>query len=373
MQLNAKQKGEIYKLIKKHGFVVDQFLFTTRESESVFVFVQHVYHALDGEEPTTAEALSYRANPDYFFTFESNEKCTFYATVFPELELGRSIKAQQWDGLLNGFSEWLDILKAQIELDGTGPAGSRLFIDLIHAHDYAQIRNEFSRAEQNCTYDPPPAIAAASSMVEAAYKLFIADHVLELPPSQTVKPLWSAVAKRLLVDPSTVADNDIRKIISGLASVVDGLGSLRTHASSAHGRGRSDPEVGPAEALLAIHGVHHLAEGHLQVLAPAAVAAGPEVEHLTAIADPGFTGRQRRPFPSRTTHATSGAQPPWAGTTAEQAKARGSLSGLCCGRSEEALLRPPPAPRPVPPQPRRRSADRGSRSCRSSGGSGGSS
>jgi hypothetical protein len=254
MRLNAKQKGEITRLIKKARFDVDQFVFTTRESECVFVFVQHAYRVLDGEEPTTAEALSCRANPDYFFTFERNAEGVFYASVFPELDLGRSIQARQWDGLLKGFSEWLDILKAQIELDDTRPARSHTFIDLIHAHDYAQIRNEFSRAEQNCISDPPAAIAAASSMVEAACKLYIADHGLELPSSQTVKPLWSAVAKRLLVDPSTVADDDIRRIISGLASVIDGLGSLRTHASSAHGRGRSDPEVGAAEALLAIHG-----------------------------------------------------------------------------------------------------------------------
>jgi hypothetical protein len=258
MRLNAKQKNEITKIIGENRFEADQFLFTTRTSERVFVFVRHPFHALDGEEPTTAEALSFRANPDYFFTFERNEKGVFYATVFPELDQGRSIQARQWSGLLKGFSEWLNILKAQIELDNIGPAKSRTFINLIRERDYAQIRREFSRAENNCKSDPPAAIAAASSMVEAACKLYLADHVLDLPSSQTVKPLWTAVAKHLLAAPSTVADDDIKKIISGLASVVDGLGSLRTHVSSAHGRGRFDPEVGPAEALLAIHGAQTL-------------------------------------------------------------------------------------------------------------------
>jgi hypothetical protein len=253
MRLNAKQKGEITKLIKKARLDPDQFAFITCESECVFVFVQHAYRALDGDEPTTAEALSYRANPEYFFTFERNAKGIFYSTAFPELELGSSIKSRQWQGLLEGFLEWLDILKAQIELDGTRPARSSTFIDLIHALDYAQIRKEFSRAEQNCTSDPPAAIAAASSMVEAACKLYIADHILDLPSKQTIKHLWSAVAKHLLPDPATVADDDTRKIISSFASFVDGLGSLRTHASSAHGRGRVDPKVGPAEALLAIN------------------------------------------------------------------------------------------------------------------------
>lgn len=254
MQLNAKQKSEIMTLVGKARFDANQFAFTSRESECVFVFVQHAYRVLDGEEPTTAEAICYRANPDYFFTFERNAKGLFYATVFPEFDIGRSIQAREWDGLLNGFSEWLDILKTQIELDDTRPVKSHTFIELIQTHDYAQIRKEFSRAEQNSTSDPPAAIAAASSMVEAACKLYITDHRLELPSSQTIKPLWSTVAKHLLPNPASVADDDTKKIISGLASVVDGIGSLRTHVSSAHGRGRFDPEVGSAEALLAIHG-----------------------------------------------------------------------------------------------------------------------
>ncbi|MBU1693263.1 MAG: abortive infection family protein [Verrucomicrobia bacterium] len=254
LRLNARQKGEIAKLIKKARLDPNDFAFTTRKSECVFVFVQHAYRALDGDEPTTAEVISLRANPEYFFTFERNENGVFYATAFPELEVARSIKARDWQGLLNGFEEWLQVLRAQIEADGTGPAKSRTFVDLIHERDYAQIRNEFSRAEQNCTSDPPAAIAAASSMVESACKLYIADHGLALPSNQTIKPLWSTVAKDLLPDPPSIADDDTRKLISGLASVVDGLGSLRTQVGSVHGRGRSEPQVGHAEALVAIHG-----------------------------------------------------------------------------------------------------------------------
>jgi hypothetical protein len=254
LKLNAKQKGEISARIKKSRLNPDHFAYVTRESECVFVYVQHSFKILDGDEPTTADTLSYRANPEYFFTFERNAKGIFYATANPEFTIGRSIKAPQWQGLLNGFKEWLDILKAQIELDGTRPARSRTFVDLVHGRDYAQIKCEFSRAEQNCTSDPPAAIAAASSMVESACKLYIADHGLELPSTPTIKPLWTIVAKHLLPAPVSIADEDTRKIISGLSSVVDGLGSLRTHASSAHGRGRTEPLAGFAEALLAIHG-----------------------------------------------------------------------------------------------------------------------
>ncbi len=254
LQLNAKQKEEIETLLKKAYLNPEHFTYTTRQSECVFVFVQHAYRALDGDEPTTAEAITLKANPDYFFTFERDENGVFFASYFPELNLGPCIKASRWDGLLNGFDSWLDILKVQIVADGTGPAKSTTFVEMIRARDYAQIRNEFARAEQNCVYDPATAIAAASSMVESACKLYIADHGLDLPSTPTIKRLWSTVAKDLLPDPASIADNDIYRIISGLASMVDGLGSLRTHAGSAHGRGRAEPQVGHAEALLAIHG-----------------------------------------------------------------------------------------------------------------------
>ena len=60
---------------------------------------------------------------------------------------------------------------------------------------------------------------------------------------------------------------------------------------------------------------HYLSKSHLQALAPAVVAAGLEMEHLAAIAEPALLRRQRRP----------------AGTVRD---------------IHRELLRPPPAPSP---------------------------
>jgi hypothetical protein len=48
------------------------------------------------------------------------------------------------------------------------------------------------------------------------------------------------------------------KILGGVASVVDGIGALRTHTGSAHGRGRHAYRVEPRHARLAIHAAHTL-------------------------------------------------------------------------------------------------------------------
>lgn len=254
MRLNARQKREIESHIRAAQLDPFLFEFKPRESECVSVYVQHGFQAADGHEPTTAESVSYRANPEYFFTFERNHSGRFYATAYPELEIGRNIGARDWPDLLSGFKEWLGIFKAQIEIDGEDPPTSREFMDFILVRDYQQIRNEFLRAEQTCASDPPAAVVAASSMVESACKLYIDDHGLKMPSKLTIKPLWSTVANDLLPSPASIADDDTKKIISGMASVVEGLGSLRTHAGSAHGRGRSDPQIGVAEAFLAING-----------------------------------------------------------------------------------------------------------------------
>lgn len=60
------------------------------------------------------------------------------------------------------------------------------------------------------------------------------------------------------MDPSLVSDDDKKRILSGLSSIVDGVGSLRTHAGSAHGHGRSQPPVTPSDARLAINAAHTL-------------------------------------------------------------------------------------------------------------------
>ncbi|MFM7740396.1 MAG: abortive infection family protein, partial [Planctomycetota bacterium] len=46
---------------------------------------------------------------------------------------------------------------------------------------------------------------------------------------------------------------------SGLLAIVDGIGALRTHASSAHGAGKKQYKLEPRHARLAIHGAHAVA------------------------------------------------------------------------------------------------------------------
>jgi hypothetical protein len=85
-----------------------------------------------------------------------------------------------------------------------------------------------------------------------------------MPAEESLKPLWKTASKHLGFDPSAVEDEDIKKIFSGMTSVVDGIGSLRTHRSTAHGQGRRIYRIQARHARLAIHASHTLVSFFLE-------------------------------------------------------------------------------------------------------------
>ncbi|WP_439848732.1 abortive infection family protein [Sinorhizobium meliloti] len=72
----------------------------------------------------------------------------------------------------------------------------------------------------------------------------------------TVVPLWRTVQAHLGLSPDATLAEDQRKVLQGLASIVDGIGAFRTHIGSAHGRGMSPPELTISEARLAVNAAH---------------------------------------------------------------------------------------------------------------------
>lgn len=138
-------------------------------------------------------------------------------------------------------------------------APSRTLEEFIRDRDIASIDVEFNRALSNVDSNPREAVSAASNILEALCKVYIHDEGLEAPVKQDLKPVWTIVRKHLGFDPGQVEDQDLQTILSGLISIVEGIGALRTHASSAHGAGRISYKLEPRHARLAIHSAHTVA------------------------------------------------------------------------------------------------------------------
>ena len=142
--------------------------------------------------------------------------------------------------------------------DGSSAPSKSLF-DLIKGRDIPSIEAEFNRALGNVNSEPREAVSAACNILESIFKVYISDEGLELPKKQDIQNVWKVVRADLSFDPSKVEDNDLKKILSGILSVVDGIGAFRTHASSAHGQGRKLYKLKPRHARLAINSAHTLA------------------------------------------------------------------------------------------------------------------
>lgn len=136
---------------------------------------------------------------------------------------------------------------------------SKSLKELIKDRNAPAIEAEFNRALENVNVNPREAVSAASNILESICKTYIDEQGLVMPQNQDLQNVWKVVRKDLGFDPGSKEDDDVKRILSGVLSVVDGIGALRTHASSAHGQGKQIYNLQPRHARLAIHSSHTIA------------------------------------------------------------------------------------------------------------------
>lgn len=178
------------------------------------------------------------------------------------LDLGNSLDVQKLEDrarILKSLGDCqLQYVKGGKVVSSLGTP-SRTLEEFIQERDMVSIDQEFSRALTNVESSPREAVSAASNILESICKVYIAEEGLEMPAKQDLKPVWMVVRKHLGFDPGVLEDQDLQQVLSGMISVVDGIGALRTHASSAHGAGKKSYKLEPRHARLAVHGAHTVA------------------------------------------------------------------------------------------------------------------
>ncbi len=137
--------------------------------------------------------------------------------------------------------------------------------EIIRSRDFGAIEDEFRRTVEMVESDPASGITAANSMVEALFRTYIEEEGLVLPSKITVKNLWKVISKNLGLDTSKIENQDIIRIITGLTSVIDGMGAFRTHVGSAHGRSPKSYKIESRHARLAINAAYALSIFILEV------------------------------------------------------------------------------------------------------------
>lgn len=120
------------------------------------------------------------------------------------------------------------------------------------------VKLDLERALGSIDSDPEDAITAACSTLESVCRSILIELGQPLPAKKDVSGLFNAVKQPLALspdrsdlDPQIAAD--VRTTLGGLATVIQGVGALRTHAGDAHGRERGYARVDARIARLAIH------------------------------------------------------------------------------------------------------------------------
>lgn len=173
----------------------------------------------------------------------------------PSVDVKKEFKAKL-EAILSRCN--LTYITGGIISDGSA-APSRSLAELIKGRDIPSINAEFNRALANVNSEPREAVSAACNILESIFKTYIADENLDVPQKQDLQNVWKVVRADLGFDPAALEDDDLKKILSGVLSVVDGIGAFRTHASSAHGQGRKIYNLKPRHARLALHSAHTIA------------------------------------------------------------------------------------------------------------------
>ena len=167
----------------------------------------------------------------------------------PEREKIKSVLAKY--GLLYG--------KGGMISSTLGTSISKRIQDIIQNRSLAGLQTEFDRINEHLESDPASAITAACALLESLFKAYIEELHLTMPCEQSIKPLWKVIRADLKFDPAAIQDDDLRAILTGLAAVVEGIGALRTHKGSAHGRSKPVYKLKPRHARLAAHAAFTLA------------------------------------------------------------------------------------------------------------------
>ncbi|QBJ63680.1 abortive infection family protein [Pseudoalteromonas sp. DL-6] len=120
------------------------------------------------------------------------------------------------------------------------------------------VSRDLDRALKSAFRDPESAVTSACSTLESVCRSIIIELGFELPKKKDIKGLFDSVKRPLGLSPGEINVNpeiadDVRKVLSGLATIVEGIGALRTHGGDAHGRERGYTRLDARIAKLAIH------------------------------------------------------------------------------------------------------------------------
>lgn len=151
-----------------------------------------------------------------------------------------------------------------------GGSTSTLSLDeSVKKHGLKSVEIEITRALSQIEQDPHAAAQYAGNVLEASLKAYLDHKSKTYKTTDTLSELWKISSEVMGLRPVDWDSKDLRKIASGLNSIVDGIAHLRNAKSGAHGKSeeqRRNITIKPRHARLAIHAAHTVSAYVLELI-----------------------------------------------------------------------------------------------------------
>ena len=164
----------------------------------------------------------------------------------------------------DGFELQQQGLRVRLVVAGHATPVVEQLSGMVETISFDTVRRDLDRALASIDTDPEDAITAACSTVESVCRSILIELGEPLPTKKDAQGLFTAVKRPLglstdRTDLDAAVGEDVRTTLGGLATVIQGIGALRTHAGDAHGRERGYARVDARIGRLAIHAASTLA------------------------------------------------------------------------------------------------------------------
>ena len=146
--------------------------------------------------------------------------------------------------------------------------------------NFGDVIQQWQEAQSALGVDPPDAAARACRLLETLCKHILNTKGKPLPGDESIQSLYKIASQSLALSPGQQSSDDVRAMGSGMTTIVQNIGALRTHASTAHGTGPNSVPITFSPARLAVNTAGVLAtflmDALLQINQTLGVAPEPE-------------------------------------------------------------------------------------------------
>ena len=138
------------------------------------------------------------------------------------------------------------------------------FKETFDRADAYYILQQITRMEAAIDEDPALAIGTAKELVETCCKTIMAEREIEIEGSPDLPQLIKQITKTLALTPDDIPENakaakTIRRLLSNLATITQGIAELRNHYGTGHGELAARKGLQPRHAKLAVGAASTLA------------------------------------------------------------------------------------------------------------------